>query len=306
MRVLVADDDPVSRTMVQVAVSQLGHECITAGDGKEAWHLFGRAGADLVVTDWMMPSMDGLELSRRIRDHDGEGYTYIILVTTLDQRDSVRAGIGAGADDYLVKPLDPFDLETRLIVAQRVTSLHAELSAYRARLARLAGTDPLTQLRNRLSLDEDLAEVHSRSRRFGRRYALAMFDVDFFKSFNDTYGHQAGDAVLRKVGDTLSTETRSEDGLYRYGGEEFLLILPEEELPSALAIAERARAAVERLRIPHLGSVPAGMVTVSAGVAGFDPAADATHDHVLAETDTALYRAKTAGRNRVATTGDRA
>ena len=298
MKVLVADDDLVSRLMVQSAVESLGHDCLSAADGEQAWQALSYFHADVVITDWMMPGMDGLELCRRIRANDIGAYTYVILVTSLGERDNVLSGMEAGADDYLAKPLEPFDLETRLIAARRVTTLHAELARYRGELARLACTDPLTQLRNRLSLADDLAAVHARSQRYGRRYAMAMCDVDFFKGYNDTDGHQAGDATLRAVAESLAKQTREGDGCYRYGGEEFLLVLLEQTLPAAGVAAERARRAVGNLALDY-PATPAGMVTISIGVAAFEPGDDVKPEDVLEQADVALYQAKATGRNKV-------
>ncbi len=298
MKILVADDDMVSRLMLQAAVEGVGHECVVAEDGDQAWALFLECSPQVLITDRMMPGLDGLELCRRIRGQSGP-YTYLILATSLAQREEVLRGMEAGADDYLTKPLDPFDLEARLVAAQRVTSLHAELERYRADLARLACTDPLTQLRNRLSLGDDLQKLHAHSQRYGRSYCLAMCDVDFFKAYNDTAGHQGGDEVLRAVGATLAARARQGDGVYRYGGEEFLLILPEQSLDSAAVAGERLRRAVEDLHINHPARGPAGVVTISVGIAAFDPARQPSADEVLKEADLALYRAKEEGRNRV-------
>lgn len=302
MRVLVADDDVVSRMMLQGAVEGLGHECLVAQDGAEAWRLFVDHPPDVLITDRVMPGIDGLELCRRVRDAAGQTYTYIVLATVLSERDDVVKGMEAGADDYLTKPLDPFDLQTRLIAAERVTSLHAELGRYRDELARLACTDPLTQVRNRLSLDDDLRGLHARSRRYGRSYCVAMCDVDLFKPYNDIVGHQAGDDVLRAVAAALAAQAREGDGVYRYGGEEFLVVLPEQDLEAAAAAAERLRRAVEGLGIAHPGGT-AGVVTISVGIAAFDPRCNTADDELLEQADMALYRAKQAGRNRVVVAG---
>lgn len=298
MRVLVADDDLVSRLMLQAAVEGLGHECLVARDGTRAWALYVEHGPDVLITDQMMPGVDGLELCRRIRDHQGSSYTYIVLATSLAGRADVLAGMEAGADDYLTKPLDPFDLETRLVAARRVTALHAELDRYRRDLAHLACTDPLTQLRNRLSLDGDLAAIHARSQRHGRPYAVAMCDVDHFKSYNDTLGHQAGDQALHAVAAALTAQLRQGDVVYRYGGEEFLVIMPDQDLAAGTTAAERLRRAVEDLGLAHPASPTAGVVTVSIGVAASTGVGQAGVE-LLKASDDALYRAKSAGRNRV-------
>ena len=300
MRVLMADDDLVSRLVLQGAVEGLGHECLVAEDGEQAWRLFCDSPPDVLITDRMMPGVDGVELCRRIRAQAGETYTYVILATSLVERHEVLTGMEAGADDYLTKPLEPFDLEVSLVAARRVTSLHAELGRYRAELARQARTDPLTQVRNRLSLDDDLAALHARSQRYKRDYCLAICDVDGFKAYNDTYGHQAGDQVLRTVAAILAAQARQGDGVYRYGGEEFLLVLPEQSLTAGAVPAERARKAVENLAIAHPAGPPAGRVTISVGIAAFDPSIETAAQDLLKEADTALYQAKAEGRNRVA------
>ncbi|MHA7292177.1 GGDEF domain-containing protein [Arthrobacter sp. MDT3-24] len=229
MKVLVVDDDPGSLLAAKAAVERSGHECLTAADGYAAWRLYQSHRPKVVVTDLMMPGLDGLGLCRAIRRAEKDSsYTYLILLTSLGAREDVLAGMDAGADDYVTKPLDPFTLHTRLIVALRVTSLHTELAGYRRMLAEQARTDPLTGLRNRLTLPEDLQQLHRRSERYGLDYCLAMCDVDNFKSYNDTYGHQAGDAALKTVADALAGQVRQSDGIYRYGGEEFLLLLPDQ------------------------------------------------------------------------------
>ena len=306
MKVLIADDEMVSRLLVQAAVDGLGHESVVAADGTAAWHLYLEHQPQVVISDWLMPGMDGLELCRRIRAHEGAGYAYLMLATVRRERDDVMKGMEAGADDYLVKPLDPFDLHTRLVAARRVTALHSQLDKYRQELERandelahVARTDALTRLRNRLALQEDLEMLHARSQRYGRSYCVAMCDVDNFKSYNDTRGHQAGDEALEAVGETLATHVRLGDGVYRYGGEEFLVVLPEQDLESGVAAAERLRRAVEALGIRHPGSD--GVITVSCGVTGFDGDRVVSTDALLKEADAALYHAKSAGRNRVAT-----
>jgi diguanylate cyclase (GGDEF)-like protein len=300
MRILVVDDEPISRLLVQAAVDWLGHHWIAADDGQEAWECFQQDEPDVLITDLMMPGVDGLELCRRVRANAQTSYTYIILVTVLGDRQDIVRGMDAGADDYLVKPLQLFDLQARLIAAQRVTDLHAELDRHRAQLAHLARHDPLTGLSNRRSLDEDLEVLHARSQRYGRGFALAMCDIDRFKAYNDTYGHQAGDQALRAVAATIAGEVRGGDGVYRYGGEEFLLVLPEQTPDTALVAVERVRSAVERLAIPQPAAGPGGRLTLSAGIAAFRPGEPTTAQELLQQADAALYRAKAAGRNQLA------
>jgi diguanylate cyclase (GGDEF)-like protein len=300
MRILVVDDEPLSRLIVEAAVAQLGHQWTAAEDGEAAWRYFTQDKPEVLITDLLMPGVDGLELCRRVRSDTRAGYTYIILVTVLGDRQDIVRGMEAGADDYLVKPLHLFDLRARLIAAQRVTDLHAELYRHRAQLAHLARHDPLTGLGNRRSLGEDLELLHARSQRYGRGFALAMCDIDRFKAYNDTHGHQAGDQALRAVAATIAQELRGSDNVYRYGGEEFLLVLPEQNLDTALVAVERVRSAVERLAIPQPAVGPGGILTLSAGIAALGPGAATTAEELLQQADAALYRAKSAGRNQLA------
>jgi diguanylate cyclase (GGDEF)-like protein len=252
----------------------------------------------VVVTDWMMPGMDGLALCRAIRAQETDLYTYVVLLTSQGSRDDVLAGLEAGADDYVTKPLEPFVLHARLLVALRVTTLHADLAHYRRVLSRQARTDPLTGLHNRLKLSEDLEQLHVRCVRYGEDYSLAMCDVDNFKSYNDIYGHQAGDLALRAVAAALLSIVRKSDGVYRFGGEEFLLVLPRQSVDGAKELMERALDAVRDLAVVHAGD-PSGQLRLSAGISAFTAEHQVDADILLGEADAALYAAKAGGRNRV-------
>jgi diguanylate cyclase (GGDEF)-like protein len=298
MRVLVADDDPGSLLVARAAVEQSGHECITAADGDAAWELYRSHRPHVVVTDLKMPGLDGLSLCRAIRAADQDAYTYLVLVTSHGSRDDVLAGMAAGADDYVTKPLDPFHLQTRLLAAHRVTTLHADLAHSRAALSEQARTDPLTGLHNRLKLSEDLEALHIRSERYAEDYCIALCDVDDFKSYNDTYGHVAGDSALQAVARSLTGQSRESDGVYRYGGEEFLLVFPRQNLRAALTAMERDLAGVSALGIPHSGTAP-GVLTLSAGVSAYTAGNRITSAALLQEADAAMYAAKKAGKNRV-------
>ncbi|MHA7221256.1 GGDEF domain-containing response regulator [Arthrobacter sp. RHLT1-20] len=299
MKVLVADDDYVSRLVAKAAVEQSGHECIVAADGDAAWELFQSHRPEVVVTDLKMPGLDGLALCRAIRSTEKDSYTYLVLVTSHGSQDDVLAGLESGADDYVTKPLDPFTLHTRLLVALRVTSLHTDLARYRTALADQARRDPLTKLSNRLKLSEDIEQLHNSSERYGRDYCVALCDVDNFKSYNDLYGHPAGDAALQAVADSLAGHARTSDGVYRYGGEEFLLILHNQTMSGARMAMERARAAVQALGILHSGG-PLGVLTMSAGISAYSSGHRVSSEQLLSEADVALYAAKAAGRNTVA------
>jgi diguanylate cyclase (GGDEF)-like protein len=212
----------------------------------------------------------------------------------------------AGADDFMVKPLERTALEAALIGARRVTNLHEQLLDQRASLERLNGLlfddarrDPLTLLGNRLRLSEDLAAAVARVERYGHSYCIALLDIDFFKRYNDQFGHQAGDLALRSVAHALAGSVRAGDMVYRYGGEEFLILLPEQTLETARVALERVRGAVESLGLPHPDNPPDDVVTISGGVAATDASTRIPVNDWLRRADQALYRAKATGRNRV-------
>jgi len=306
MRILIAEDDTVSRLLLQRAVEASGHDCLAAVDGQQAWELFGQTEVDVIISDRQMPEMDGMELCRRVRQQTRDLYTYFIFLTALSEHEQLLSGIEAGADDYLTKPLDPDELKVRLNVASRITSLHRQLAEQKAELKRLneqlysqARRDALTQLGNRLRLREDLEIVAARVESNGVRYSAIMGDVDFFKLYNDHYGHAAGDEVLRAVANVIAQHCRNTDVAYRYGGEEFLIILSDQTPDAATVVAERLRQKVESLNLPHVTKTPPGVVTLSLGMATLEPGTPQAVQLWLKRADDALYQAKQSGRNRV-------
>lgn len=312
MLILIAEDEPTSRMLLGAAVRRHGHEAVLAEDGEEAWQLYCEHRPHVVLTDRRMPGLDGVALVRRIRDHD-EGnpdhhHAYVALVTVLGAHDQILEGMEAGADDYLVKPVEPLELQVLLIAAERTAALYrrlgdtaGELERANADLHHLARTDRLTELGNRRRLDEDLEALHARAVRDGDPYAIALADIDHFKPYNDTYGHPAGDHALHAVAAALKATSRTADRVYRYGGEEMAVLLPATDLQAAGEAAERLRAAVEELAIAHESQPDGGgVLTMSIGVAAFPTGDDAGPDDVLDQVDAALYRAKEDGRNRVA------
>jgi two-component system, cell cycle response regulator len=302
MRILAVDDDAVSRVVVQAMVTSLGHDCIVAANGREAWALLRDTPVDVVISDRVMPDMDGLELCRLIREESTSGYTYVVLASGLDEPAQAREGMLAGADDYLSKPLDRDELHLRLIAAERVSALHRRLEAVGEELRATARRDPLTGLSNRLQLSEDVAALEDGVARYGHRYSVALLDVDHFKAYNDLYGHPAGDEALRAVAAVLAANSRVGDRCYRYGGEEFLCVFPEQTAEQALTAVNRARTAVRDLAVPHSGSPEHGVLTVSAGVADLAPGSTGAAA-ALQRADEALYRAKAAGRDTVVAAG---
>jgi two-component system chemotaxis response regulator CheY len=308
MKVLVADDSAVPRLIMERNLTALGHEIASAVDGDEAWALYQSFAPDVVLSDWLMPGIDGIELCRRIRSDPVDRYTYFVLLTAMTEVEHVITAMEAGADDFIVKPLERTALEAALIGARRVTELHEQLLDQRASLERLnsllfddARRDPLTLLGNRLRLSEDLAAAVSRVQRYGHSYSIGLLDIDFFKRYNDHFGHPAGDVALRSVSHALAGSVRTGDMVYRYGGEEFLILLPEQTLETATVVLERVRQAVQDLGLPHPDNPPTDVVTISGGAAAIDPAAQLPVNEWLRQADQALYRAKASGRNRVLT-----
>jgi two-component system, cell cycle response regulator len=305
MKILVAEDSASARLVIERALVDLGHDCILAEDGDQAWERFQGSNAEVVISDWMMPGMDGDELCRRVRADPAAPYAYFIILTSLEGRHHVVNGMRAGVDDYLSKPFDREELEARLIAAARVTTLHHRLAQQGAELERLNASlfadsrrDHLTGLGNRKRLDEDLAEWTARAERYGDNFSIALFDIDNFKGYNDKFGHLAGDEVLRSVAGTLVRACRLGDSAYRYGGEELLVALAGQSLQDARTTGERMREAIETMAIPS-GHPTSEIITASAGVAELQGGDHETFSQLLARADAALYQAKESGRNRV-------
>jgi two-component system, cell cycle response regulator len=304
VRILIAEDDTASRLILEAALAGLGHEVVAATDGEQAWQLFQSEKVEAIISDREMPGLNGIDLCRRIRRSDGGKYIYFIFLTSISERGGVAEAIRIGADDYLMKPLNRHELEARLMVASRITELYKELANQQVELERLnsqlfrqARIDGLTQVGNRLKMREDLNILLARVAEQGESFCALMCDVDHFKLYNDEYGHLQGDEVLRKVASTLVQGCRPNDEIYRYGGEEFLLVMPEQSIEAACAAAERHRARIEQLAIPNIGS-PETIVTISAGVAAITATRPSIKEW-LEGADGALYRAKQLGRNRV-------
>ena len=290
MRVLIAEDEEVGLYMLQSALTKAGYEVVTATDGREAWEILQRHDTpQLAIIDWMMPGLDGLEVCRRVRDSRTTMYVYIIMLTGKARKEDIVAGMQAGADDYLAKPFDADELRVRVRAGERIVALQEALRVQ-------ATQDALTGAMNRGAIFDVLKRELALSARNGTPIGVVMCDLDHFKQINDTHGHPAGDAVLREASSRLKGVLRSYDTLGRYGGEEFMLVLPSCTAEHAVEVSERARRA---LAVPP---VTTGSTTVSIsasfGVAqGGGTVLDL--DEVIRAADEALYRAKRAGRNRV-------
>lgn len=305
LEVLVVDDDRSSREGLARVVRGYGHHCRTAISGEEALVAIAARRPDVVISDWQMPGMNGAELCRATRSAaDDAPYTYFIILSAFGDRAHLLAGMEAGADDYQCKPVDLDALEARLLTAARVVEHHRRLASRTAELRHdstrfyaASRTDALTGVGNRLRLDEEVAAMMSRAARYGHRCALAICDLDYFKAFNDRYGHVAGDEALRRVADGMRRCLRTADALFRYGGEEFVVLLVEQSTADATLVMDRMRAEIERLAIasPATGR----SLTVSIGVAEVDVGRDHLPADWIARADAALYLAKSQGRNRV-------
>jgi diguanylate cyclase (GGDEF)-like protein len=296
MRVLIADDSIVSRRLLQATLEKWEYEVTQAADGDEAWSLLQQPnGPQLAILDWMMPGMTGVELCHRIREGIKEPYVYIILLTSKNQTEDIVEGMNAGADDYLAKPFNLQELQVRLRAGRRIVELQTELMGAREALRDQATHDSLTGIKNRGTIIEALQTEVIRAERTHTPLGVVLIDLDHFKSVNDNFGHAAGDAVLRELADRMRRSVRPYDSLGRYGGEEFLLVLPSADASAAQLQAERLRLLIlsqpvryQETRLP---------VTASFGVTEFAPGA--TAELLVGTADVALYKAKRLGRNRV-------
>ena len=313
LEVLVVDADPSVRRGLRAAVTAMGHRPRVAASAEEALATHRDRHADVIVSDRRLADRDGLELCRRVRDSDAGTYTVLLLTGATADKHELLAAVRAGADDLLRKPLDTDELEARLIAASRGLQAFRAIAAHNVDLRRdsqvlfrTARVDPLTHVANRLRLDEDLDTLEGQVARYGRRASIAMCDLDSFKLYNDRYGHLAGDEALRRIARTIRANVRRGDHVYRYGGEEFLVILQEQGPDEAAAAMERVRTAVEELGIAHAPGAKHATLTVSVGVAsiGGQTSGSSVLDAVDG-ADRALYRVKASGGNGLAIESDR-
>jgi two-component system chemotaxis response regulator CheY len=307
MTILIAEDDSVSSLLLRQALEGVGEEVLSASNGEAAWRIVrDRADVRIVISDWMMPRLDGIDLCRRVRALSDRPYVYFILLTARAFREDRLAGLAAGADDFLAKPLDRAELLARLNVARRLLTtqeelrlrseelerLHVELRRQNARLAELATSDDLTGLKNHRHFRGALEEGVSLANRQGVPFSLVMLDVDHFKQYNDAFGHPAGDEVLRDLARSLREGVREHDVVARYGGEEFVMLLPMTDAEAALGVGERLRAAIAARPWPFRP------ITASLGIATTGPHVT-TPALLLDLADRALYHSKASGRDRV-------
>jgi two-component system cell cycle response regulator len=302
MKILIADDEPVSLHMLQSLLAKWGYEVLTAKDGDAAWEKLRSPDAPrMALLDWMMPGQNGVDVCRALRKLRPEPYTYILLLTAKDAKESVVEGLESGADDYLTKPFNPQELKARIRVGLRLLELEDNLVQAREAMRFKATHDTLTGVWNRGAILESLEREISRSRREGGSLGVLIADLDHFKSVNDTYGHLAGDAVLREVTKRLQTDVRPYDAVGRYGGEEFLILLPGCNGTETREKAERLRESIFRTPVPTASGIL--NVTLSIGGVASGDWREAYASQILQMADLALYRAKEEGRNRTVMAG---
>ncbi len=297
--VLIADDDPVSRRLLQVSLGNAGYRVVMATDGDQALGILNEQESPrLAVLDWMMPAMDGVEVCRAIRKTAQEPYRYIILLTAKGHQTEIIEGLEAGADDYITKPFDLQELKARLRSGKRILELQEQLVTTREQLRIQATHDSLTGLFNRMAILETLDRELTRSIRENTPLAVIMVDLDHFKGINDTHGHQAGDAVLKETARRMLSSLRAYDSVGRYGGEEFLVVIPGSDMDAAVELAERLRLGVSAQPVSVDGTMISA--TLSLGLA-VSTGEITRPEQLLQRADEALYGAKAAGRNRVGT-----
>lgn len=303
-RILVVDDNPDNVEIIDARLSSRGYSIERASNGQEALDQVAENPPHLILLDVMMPIMDGFEVSRRIKRDSSLPYIPIILVTARGETQDKVEGLDAGADDYLTKPINFPELEARVRSMLRIKKLqdeldykNRELEEVNQQLRLLSITDGLTGLFNHRHVHELLHEEYERSKRNGEPMAVTMFDLDHFKQVNDTYGHPTGDVILSETSRILKDNAREIDMVGRYGGEEFIAILPGAGEESAAQFAERVRSAVEGNR--YQDNDQEISMTVSVGLASAHAHELPHPDMLIKRADNALYDAKEAGRNRV-------
>jgi diguanylate cyclase (GGDEF)-like protein len=282
--------------MVEKALEREGYAVFCAGDGPACLEMTRREAPDLILLDVLMPGMDGDEVCRRLKADPDTARVPILMMSTSEDEDRIIDCLDAGAHDFITKPINTRVMLARVRSALRVKEADDQKEQM---LSFIENTDPMLEIGNRRSMELELDRIHSTARRYGRPYAVGLMDVDHFKPYNDRYGHRGGDEILSRICSVAKDHLRGSDELYRYGGEEFLFLMPETGLEGAEVVAERQRSAIEALALEHADS-PHGIVTISVGVSwASGDEVPPTWEQLVQRADEALYAAKEAGRNRV-------
>lgn len=297
--VMLVEDSRTQALKFKLMLESHGYQVSHAKNGLEAMNMLLNSQTSIVISDWIMPEMDGSQLCQAIRKHDFGNYVYIILLTAKDSKNDIIEGLEAGADDYLTKPVDDAELIARLATAERVIRLESSLRKRNKEIALLSITDHLTQIFNRGYLNDNLPKAFKRAIRYQQYLSVILCDIDHFKRINDTYGHQAGDIVLKSFVQKINHSLRKDlDWMARFGGEEFLVVLPETDLIGATVVAERLRSQIVKLVTPADGNDL--RITASFGIAALSNDMDKSHltsEDLIKAADQCLYQAKDRGRN---------
>ncbi len=297
VKILIADDELVSRHLMKAALRDMGYDVVVVDNGQDAWEVLQEGEARIALIDWVMPGLDGIEICRRVREAGMLGYVYVIVVTGRDQTEDVVAALDAGADDCVTKPFRPEELSARVRTGIRIVMLERALRETQDELRLIATRDELTKVWNRPAILRLLEGEVNRSRREYKPFAIALVDIDHFKQVNDRLGHLAGDVVLAEVASRLTSACRSYDRVGRYGGEEMVVLMPGCESDAAFDVSERLRCAVSACDI--LTPEGAASVTVSVGAASNQDRLNVSSTVMVRAADRALYESKGNGRNRV-------
>jgi diguanylate cyclase (GGDEF)-like protein len=295
--VLAVDDSAIYRKLVEQSLSGERYAVLFAKNGREALDLFAKHQPAVVITDWNMPDMGGLELCKHIRCDFPDCYCHLILLTSNSEKEQIVEGLAAGADDYLTKPFHSGELVARVEVGRRIVELHRQIQAKNRLLEEMALTDVLTGLPNRRAIDVWAPRQLSAAARHDFSIWAVMADLDLFKKVNDTYGHDAGDTVLKSFSEILKANTRQSDMCARLGGEEFLVIITHSDKEGVKTVVERIRKQFENTKV-IVGTATIA-ATASFGIAGFRGTKPPDLDALVARADTAMYAAKHNGRNRI-------
>ncbi len=309
MKVLIVEDSRINLRQISSIVSKMGHDIVTAHNGKEAITAFKSENPDIILMDVMMPEMDGYEAARHIKKLVGNRWVPLIFLTAMTEAEDLAEGIDAGGDDYLAKPVNKVILTAKIKAMSRIAAMQKELfelteklESANKKLEALSKTDPLTKIPNKRHFSETFEKEWGRAIRNKTSLALLLIDIDFFKKYNDHYGHMQGDWCLKSVAQGLAeTLRRPADFIARFGGEEFIAILPENNTEQGKQVAENMVEHIRSLNIPHVLSETASCVTVSIGVSSVIPTTDAKPDDLISKADEALYHTKQHGRNGVST-----
>ncbi len=310
LRILVVDDDPISRAILEEHLAAAGHDVFSADDAPRAMYMLERTAVHIVIADWIMPGVNGLDLCRWVRGRQLPRSPHFVILTVLSDRERLIEAFEAGADDFLSKPFHESELLARLRAWTRLVNLQEELAvrhqeslrltseliSLNTKLSDLAIRDEVTGLENRREAARRIEEQVAIASRYGRSLSCAVLDVDQFKQFNDCHGHAIGDQVLRHVAAILKSSLRSTDMAYRFGGDEFLVLLPDQTVEKAISWAERFRKEVAEQ--PLHDKSDAHRVTVSIGLAEYASCGGIATELQIA-ADRALYAAKREGRNTV-------